>query len=92
MEAVSDFSECLLDVLVAGVGQARTGVAHRWFRNGGDVPVNDSLRNEPNKQFTSISNEKKEHCKVILKIQPKRKKQQEEAINDKAIKLSVHKY
>lgn len=84
-EGVSDLSECLLDVLVAGVGQARTGVAHRWLGNGGDVLVNDSLGNEPNKQFTSISNEKKKKCTVTKKFN-----QKDEAIND-TLKLSVHK-
>jgi len=42
-----DDSDGLLDVLLAGVGHARTGVEHRWFGNGGGVPVSVSLRNEP---------------------------------------------
>ena len=42
-----DDSDGLLDVLLAGVGEAGTGVKQRWFGNGGGATVNDSLRIEP---------------------------------------------
>ena len=55
----SDGSDGLLDVLLAGVGQARTGVEHRLFGNGGGTADNDSLRSKPpkikqNKRLTIV--------------------------------------
>lgn len=42
-----DEADGLLDVLLAGVGHARTGAEQRWFGNGGGVSFSGSLRSEP---------------------------------------------
>ena len=44
----ADDSDGLLDVLLAGVGHARTGVGQRWLEHGsGGMADSDSLRSEP---------------------------------------------